>query len=113
MYKEKSLCSPGRSRAVNQLYIYRYGTSECEEHLLCLLRTKRPSRDVDTIKNKVKDLIEEKLREFQSTNAMKNWTSISESATNRHPTRNNRACLCEMIEDFVNKKLDNQTVIVA
>ncbi|XP_061179032.1 uncharacterized protein LOC133187629 [Saccostrea echinata] len=93
------------------LYLYRYDTTECEKHLIYLLKSKKPSGDLEKIENKVKDLIEEKLGEFQKTNAMKNWTSLAESGSNRHPTRNNRACLCEMIEDFVNKVLDDRTVI--
>lgn len=51
----------------------------------------------------VKELIHQKLAELQSTQALIKWTLLRESSVNRHRTSNNRACICEMLEDHVNK----------
>lgn len=55
------------------------------------------------LKEIVKELIHQKLAEFQSTQALIKWTLLRESSVNRHRTSNNRACICEMLEDHVNK----------
>lgn len=48
------------------------------------------------------DMMYQKLRDLQMTNALIHWTTIPESTSRRHITRNNRACLCELVEESIN-----------
>jgi hypothetical protein len=59
------------------------------------------------------DLFRKKLLDLQLTNGLINWTSLPESASKRHNTRNYRACLCEMVEDVLNseRKDTNREII--
>lgn len=51
----------------------------------------------------MKDLVNQQLKELQSTQALIKWTRLRESAVKRHRTSNNRACICEILEDSINK----------
>ncbi|XP_061176028.1 uncharacterized protein LOC133184981 [Saccostrea echinata] len=94
------------------LYIFKYDVTECEKYLSSLLKEIRPTVDSDTNEETAKNLIVQKLRELQETNGLINWTSLPESVTNRHRTRNYRACLCEMMEDYVKMTYRNTNIIV-
>nr|XP_034331745.1 uncharacterized protein LOC105348508 isoform X1 [Crassostrea gigas] len=88
------------------LHVFKYNLDDCEDYLLSLLKRLRQNDllwDTRTIKEIVKELIHQKLAEFQSTQALIKWTLLRESSVNRHRTSNNRACICEMLEDHVNK----------
>ncbi|XP_056016119.1 uncharacterized protein LOC125674819 isoform X4 [Ostrea edulis] len=72
---------------------------------ICLLLEKtRPALSEEEIKKTTDGLFNEKLRDLQLTNGLINWTSLPESASKRHNTRNFRACLCEMVEDILNSE---------
>lgn len=88
------------------LHVFKYNLDECEEYLLSLLkRHKQHDLHLDTRTNEeiVEALIHHKLTELQSTQALIKLKRLRESANNRHRTSNNRACICEMLEDHVNK----------
>lgn len=88
------------------LHVIKYNLDDCEDYLLSLLKLRRQndlSLDTRTNEEIVEALIHQKLTELQSTQALIKWTLLRESSVNRHRTSNNRACICEMLEDQVNK----------
>ncbi|XP_061176446.1 uncharacterized protein LOC133185326 [Saccostrea echinata] len=86
------------------LNIFKYDTTECRNYVCLMLKKKRPTMNENDIRKTADDLIEEKLEDLQQRNGLINWTSLPESASKRHRTRNYRACLCEMVEDSINKE---------
>nr|XP_011419484.2 uncharacterized protein LOC105322450 isoform X1 [Crassostrea gigas] len=88
------------------LHVFRYDIADCEDFLLTALSKYREDTlhgDCSNNKEILKELIHQKLAELQSTQALIKWTLLRESSVNRHRTSNNRACICEMLEDHVNK----------
>lgn len=79
------------------LFEMRFSTSSQLQFLLKFLVF------LSIFKEIVETLIHQKLTELQSTQALIKWTLLRESSVNRHRTSNNRACICEMLEDQVNK----------
>ncbi|XP_048768078.2 uncharacterized protein LOC125674819 isoform X2 [Ostrea edulis] len=86
------------------LNIFKYDASECRKYICLLLEKTRPALSEEEIKKTTDGLFNEKLRDLQLTNGLINWTSLPESASKRHNTRNFRACLCEMVEDILNSE---------
>ncbi|XP_062617199.1 uncharacterized protein LOC134278911 [Saccostrea cucullata] len=93
------------------LYIFRYDVTECEKYLSSLLKEIRPTVDSNTNEITAKHLVTQKLQELQKTNGLINWTCLPESVSNRHRTRNYRACLCEMMEDYVYMTYKDNNII--
>ncbi|XP_048768080.1 uncharacterized protein LOC125674820 [Ostrea edulis] len=86
------------------LNIFKYDASECRKYICLVLEKMRPALSEEEIKKTTDDLFNGKLRDLQLTNGLINWTSLPESASKRHNTRNYRACLCEMVEDILNSE---------
>ncbi|XP_062576730.1 uncharacterized protein LOC134238619 [Saccostrea cucullata] len=85
------------------LNIFKYDTNECRNYVCVMLKKKRPRMNENDIKETADYLIERQLEYLQQRNGLIKWTSLPESASKRHRTRNDRACLCEMVEDSINK----------
>nr|XP_022292101.1 uncharacterized protein LOC111103264 [Crassostrea virginica] len=81
------------------LNIFKYDVTECQTYIITLLGKKKPTTNEDEITRKADELMEAKLRDLQLSNNLMDWTKWPESAIRRHQTRNNRKCLCEMVED--------------
>ncbi|XP_062576729.1 uncharacterized protein LOC134238618 [Saccostrea cucullata] len=86
------------------LNIFKYDTTECRNYVCLMLKKKKPIMNENDIKTSADALIERKLEDLQQRNGLLNWSSLPESASKRHRTRNDRACLCEMVEDSINKE---------
>ncbi|XP_052709957.1 uncharacterized protein LOC128184489 [Crassostrea angulata] len=84
------------------LNIFKYDVTECQKYICLLLAKKRPTMTEDEIQTTADDMMYQKLRDLQMTNALIHWTTIPESTSRRHITRNNRACLCELVEESIN-----------
>lgn len=84
------------------LNIFKYDVTECQKYICLLLAKKRPTMTEDEIQTTADDMMYQKLRDLQMTNALIHWTTIPESTSRRHVTRNNRACLCELVEESIN-----------
>lgn len=88
------------------LHVFKYDITDCENYLLSLLgelRQEKVHGDSRTNEEIMKDLVNQQLKELQSTQALIKWTRLRESALKRHRTSNNRACICEILEDSINK----------
>ncbi|XP_062617201.1 uncharacterized protein LOC134278912 isoform X2 [Saccostrea cucullata] len=81
------------------MYICRRNNYVC-----LMLKKKRPTMNENYIKTTADDLIERILEDLQQRNGLINWSSLPESASKRHRTRNDRVCLCEMVEDSINQE---------
>ncbi|XP_062617205.1 uncharacterized protein LOC134278913 [Saccostrea cucullata] len=86
------------------LNIFKYDITECRNNICLMLKKKSPTMSEKDLETTADNLIERKLEDMQQRNGLINWSFLPESASKRHRTRNDRACLCEMVEDNINKE---------